>query len=127
MYFFLCFLFILVYKMTLLVVACLKKINTEMRIASLEVPAMGIVTQLQLGAMKVMGTHNYYNAAVAALCVLGLDLGVDAEGLSSTIEKLRAPPHRMEIGNPKWIVIYCYLQTTFVPHTLFMFLAVLVT
>ncbi|GMY14163.1 udp-n-acetylmuramoylalanine--d-glutamate ligase [Fagus crenata] len=73
------------------------KINTEMRIASLEVPAMGIVTQLQLGAMKVMGMHNYYNAAVAALCVLGLDLGVDAEGLSSTIEKLRAPPHRMEI------------------------------
>uniref|UniRef100_A0A2N9GKD6 Mur ligase C-terminal domain-containing protein n=1 Tax=Fagus sylvatica TaxID=28930 RepID=A0A2N9GKD6_FAGSY len=68
-----------------------------MRIASLEVPAMGVVTQLQLGAMKVMGMHNYYNAAVAALCVLGLDLGVDAEGLSSTIEKLRAPPHRMEI------------------------------
>ncbi|KAM3738339.1 hypothetical protein ACB098_09G124300 [Castanea mollissima] len=73
------------------------KINNETKIASLEVPTMGVVSQLQLDAMKVMGTHNYYNAAVAALCVLGLDLGLDANGMSSTIENLRAPPHRMEI------------------------------
>uniref|UniRef100_A0A7N2M4Y5 Mur ligase central domain-containing protein n=1 Tax=Quercus lobata TaxID=97700 RepID=A0A7N2M4Y5_QUELO len=79
------------------VIACLQQINIETKIASLEVPTMGVVSQLQLDAMKVMGTHNYYNAAVAALCVLGLDLGLDANGMSSTIENLRAPPHRMEI------------------------------
>ncbi|XWS43200.1 hypothetical protein CRYUN_Cryun16bG0082200 [Craigia yunnanensis] len=37
--------------------------------------------------------HNYYNAAVAALSVAGLDV----EAINSTIEKLRAPPHRMQI------------------------------
>nr|XP_023875769.1 uncharacterized protein LOC111988210 isoform X5 [Quercus suber]XP_023875770.1 uncharacterized protein LOC111988210 isoform X5 [Quercus suber] len=79
------------------VIACLQQINVETKIASLEVPTMRVVSQLQLDAMKVMGTHNYYNAAVAALCVLGLDLGLDANSMSSTIENLRAPPHRMEI------------------------------
>ncbi|KAH9678773.1 D-glutamic acid-adding enzyme [Citrus sinensis] len=73
------------------------KIDTEAKTASFEVPAVGVVSQLQLHNMKVMGRHNYHNAAVAALSVLGLDIGVDVEALNSTIEILRTPPHRMQI------------------------------
>lgn len=74
----------------------------EAKIASFEVPVIGIESQLQLSTMKAMGIHNYHNAAVAALSILGLDIGVDAEALNSTIEILRAPPHRMQIGK------YCF-------------------
>ncbi|XP_024047497.1 uncharacterized protein LOC18031689 isoform X4 [Citrus clementina] len=73
------------------------KIDAEAKTASFEVPAVGVVSQLQLHNMKVMGRHNYHNAAVAALSVLGLDIGVDVEALNSTIEILRTPPHRMQI------------------------------
>ena len=71
----------------------------EKKIASLKVPALGIDSQLELDAMKIMGTHNYHNAAVAALSVLGLQTGVDVEAIGSTIGKLRPPLHRMQIGN----------------------------
>lgn len=71
------------------------------KIASLEVPALGINSRLNLGVMKLMGTHNYYNASVAALSLLGLGLGLDVEDIGSTIEKLRTPLHRMQIGNLK--------------------------
>ena len=77
----------------------------EEKVASFQVPAIGVVSELKLGALKVIGTHNYYNAAVAALSVLGLDLGIDTEAISSTIEKLRVPPHRMQLGKWKWVVI----------------------
>lgn len=70
----------------------------EEKIASLEVPALGVDSQLNLDAMKVLGTHNYYNAAVAALSVVGLGIGVDIEAIGSTVEKLRPPLHRMQIG-----------------------------
>ncbi|KAJ4706474.1 UDP-N-acetylmuramoylalanine--D-glutamate ligase-like [Melia azedarach] len=73
------------------------KTDLEAKIASLEVPAIGVVSQLQLGTMKVMGRHNYDNAAVAALSILGLDIGVDVEALNSTIKILKTPPHRMQI------------------------------
>ncbi|XP_031280240.1 uncharacterized protein LOC116138694 [Pistacia vera] len=73
------------------------KIDMEAKTASFEVPEIGIQSQLQLSTMKAMGIHNYHNAAVAALSILGLDIGVDAEALNSTIEILRAPPHRMQI------------------------------
>ncbi|XP_034694237.1 UDP-N-acetylmuramoylalanine--D-glutamate ligase-like isoform X4 [Vitis riparia] len=73
------------------------KVDMEEKVASLRVPAIGVVSELKLGALNVMGTHNYYNAAVAALSVLGLDMGIDTEAISSTIEKLRVPPHRMQI------------------------------
>lgn len=73
------------------------KVDKEEKVASLRVPAIGVVSELKLGALNVMGTHNYYNAAVAALSVLGLDMGIDTEAISSTIEKLRVPPHRMQI------------------------------
>ncbi|KAL9411889.1 hypothetical protein AB3S75_045484 [Citrus x aurantiifolia] len=73
------------------------KIDMEAKTASFEVPAIGVVSQLQLHNMKVMGRHNYHNAAVAALSVLGLDIGVGVEALNSTIEILRTPPHRMQI------------------------------
>ncbi|XWS59203.1 hypothetical protein CRYUN_Cryun08bG0101500 [Craigia yunnanensis] len=73
------------------------KIDMEAKIASFEVPDIGVASQLQLGGMRATGKHNYYNAAVAALSVAGLDVGVDVEAINSTIEKLRAPPHRMQI------------------------------
>ncbi|XP_059427972.1 uncharacterized protein LOC132161797 isoform X1 [Corylus avellana] len=73
------------------------KIDMETKIASFEVPIIGVKSQLQLSAMNVMGMHNYLNAAVAALSILGLNVGVDAEGISSAIENLKAPPHRMQI------------------------------
>ncbi|XP_062167492.1 uncharacterized protein LOC133873753 isoform X2 [Alnus glutinosa] len=73
------------------------KIDMETKIASFEVPIIGVKSQLQLGAMNVMGMHNYLNAAVAALSILGLNVGVDTEGISSAIENLKAPPHRMQI------------------------------
>ncbi|KAL5812467.1 hypothetical protein ACOSQ3_027417 [Xanthoceras sorbifolium] len=73
------------------------KIDMAAKTAYCKVPAIGLSSQLQLGAMKAIGTHNYHNAAVAALSVLGLDIGVDVEALNSTIEILKAPPHRMQI------------------------------
>lgn len=78
-----------------------EKIDMEAKIASFEVPALGIISQLQLGAMKMMGTQNYHNAAVAALSVVGLDVGLDVGAIGPCIEKLRPPPHRMQIGKPK--------------------------
>ncbi|KAL2464820.1 UDP-N-acetylmuramoylalanine--D-glutamate ligase [Forsythia ovata] len=73
------------------------KIDIEAKIANFEVPIIKHVSQLPLGAMKTIGTQNYYNAAVAALSVIGLDLGINDAAIYSTIGKLRAPPHRMEI------------------------------
>ncbi|KAL5545541.1 hypothetical protein UlMin_005228 [Ulmus minor] len=73
------------------------KIDMDAKIGSLEVPTLGIFSQLQLGALKAMGTHNYYNAAVASLSVLGLSVGVDIQAVGSTVDALRAPPHRMQI------------------------------
>ncbi|KAJ4970887.1 hypothetical protein NE237_003986 [Protea cynaroides] len=73
------------------------KIDLEAKIAYLQIPTTGVVTQLQLGAMKAMGTHNNHNAAVAAFSVLGLDVGIDPEGISTTLAALSAPPHRMQI------------------------------
>ncbi|KAI9161886.1 hypothetical protein LWI28_021743 [Acer negundo] len=73
------------------------KIDMAAKTANFEVPAIGLSSQLQLGAMKAIGTHNYHNAAVAALSVLGLDIGVDVEALNSAIEILKPPPHRMQI------------------------------
>lgn len=70
----------------------------EKKIATLNVPALGIVSQLKLDTLTVMGTHNYNNAAVAALSVAGLGIGFDVEALGSTIGKLQPPLHRMQIG-----------------------------
>lgn len=77
------------------------KIDMEAKIASFEVPALGVNSQLQLGAMNTIGIHNYHNAAVAALSVVGLNVGLDIEDIGPSIEKLRAPPHRMQIGKLK--------------------------
>ncbi|KAL6273043.1 hypothetical protein ACE6H2_023735 [Prunus campanulata] len=73
------------------------KIDMEAKIASFDVPALGVNSQLQLGAMNTIGIHNYHNAAVAALSVVGLNVGLDIEDIGPSIEKLRAPPHRMQI------------------------------
>ncbi|KAA8518227.1 hypothetical protein F0562_015701 [Nyssa sinensis] len=73
------------------------KIDMETKAASFKIPVIEGVTKLQLGAMKTLGTHNYHNAAVAALSVIGLDIGIDAEAIGSTIGILRVPPHRMQI------------------------------
>ena len=84
--------------MILILAICLNKIDMAAKTANFEVPSIGLSSQLQLGAMKGIGTHNYHNAAVAALSVLGLDIGVDVEALNSAIEILKPPPHRMQIG-----------------------------
>ncbi|XP_042480381.1 UDP-N-acetylmuramoylalanine--D-glutamate ligase-like isoform X3 [Macadamia integrifolia] len=73
------------------------KIDLEAKIAYLKIPSTGVVTQLQLGAMKAMGTHNDHNAAVAAFSILGLDVGINPEAISTTLNALSAPPHRMQI------------------------------
>jgi UDP-N-acetylmuramyl pentapeptide synthase len=96
--------------MSLMEVTYFPKIDMETKIASFEVPIIGVKSQLQLGAMNVMGMHNYLNAAVAALSILGLNVGVNAEGISSAIENLKAPPHRMQIGEPKWMVFSFYFE-----------------
>lgn len=96
--------------MSLMEVTYFPKIDMETKIASFEVPIIGVKSQLQLGAMNVMGMHNYLNAAVAALSILGLNVGVDTEGISSAIENLKAPPHRMQIGELKWMVISFYFE-----------------
>lgn len=74
------------------------KVDMEHKVANFDVPELGLLTQLPLDAMKAIGTHNYYNAAVAALSVIGLDVGIDIATISSKIDKLKAPPHRMQIG-----------------------------
>ncbi|CAA2985960.1 UDP-N-acetylmuramoylalanine--D-glutamate ligase-like isoform X1 [Olea europaea subsp. europaea] len=73
------------------------KIDMEAKIANFEVPTIEHASQLPLGAMKTIGTQNYYNAVVAALSVIGLDLGINDAAIYSTIGNLRAPPHRMEV------------------------------
>ncbi|XP_077254205.1 uncharacterized protein LOC143893117 isoform X4 [Tasmannia lanceolata] len=73
------------------------EINMESKVANLIIPTSGLITQLPLGGMKAMGTHNYHNAAVAAFSVLGLDIGIDADSIYATIESLNPPPHRMQI------------------------------
>lgn len=47
--------------------------------------------------MKAMGNHNYHNAAVAALSVLGLDMGIEADSISELAETLKSLAHRMQI------------------------------
>lgn len=73
----------------------------EENVSSFHVPALGVISQLQLGTLKAMGTHNYHNAAVAALSVMGLNVGVDVKAIGSTIGKLSPPPHRMQISKLK--------------------------
>lgn len=70
----------------------------EQKVANFSVPGIGLLSQLPLNAMKAVGTHNYYNAAIAALSVIGLDVGIDTAAISLTIDRLKAPPHRMQIG-----------------------------
>jgi len=47
-----------------------------------------------------VGTHNAHNAGTAALIVLALDMGVEADDIQAAIPYLQPPPHRMEVG--KW-------------------------
>lgn len=70
----------------------------EQRVADFNVPEIGLYSRIPLDALKAIGTHNHYNAAVAALSVIGLDLGIGIATICSTIDKLKAPPHRMQIG-----------------------------
>ncbi|XP_020109781.1 uncharacterized protein LOC109725119 [Ananas comosus] len=73
------------------------KIDTEAKIAEFRNPANGSINYLQLGALKAVGTHNYSNAAVAASAVLGLDVGISADSINSTVETLSLLPHRMQV------------------------------
>lgn len=85
------------------------KINLEAKVASFKIPGVERVSEVQLGAMKTIGMHNYHNAAAAALSVIGLDTAIDAEAISSTIGKLEVPPHRMQIGELKLDKDRCHL------------------
>lgn len=67
------------------------------KVANLSIPTTGLVTNLQFGDLKAMGSHNYRNAAVAAFLVLGLEVGIDADSIGSTIDSLHLLPHRMQI------------------------------
>lgn len=73
------------------------KVNVEAKVATLAIPSSRSITQLQLGALKAMGTHNYSNAAVAAFSVLGLNIGIDGNSINSTVGELHLLPHRMQI------------------------------
>lgn len=73
------------------------KMDMEAKIASIQIPTTGAVAHLQLGDLRAMGTHNYYNAAVAAFLVLGLDIGIDYHSINFIIKKLTLLPHRMQI------------------------------
>ncbi|KAL7097987.1 hypothetical protein ACP275_10G177100 [Erythranthe tilingii] len=73
------------------------QVDLEEKIAYFRIPTVGLVSKLRLGALTAIGTHNYYNAAIAALSVIGLDVGIDSEAIGSTIDKLKPPPHRMQI------------------------------
>lgn len=77
------------------------KVDNRTKFANIEIPMIGCVSQLNLGAIKTIGAHNYHNAAVAALSLIGLDVGISTEAISSTIGELQAPPHRMQIGKLK--------------------------
>ncbi|XP_015075111.1 uncharacterized protein LOC107019036 [Solanum pennellii] len=72
-------------------------VDVEAKIAELKLPTINCVSQLQLSELKAVGKHNYTNAAVAALSVLGLDIEIKAEAFSSTISKLTTLPHRMQV------------------------------
>ncbi|KAL3533867.1 hypothetical protein ACH5RR_007388 [Cinchona calisaya] len=73
------------------------KIDMEAKVANFDLPIIRCASQIQLGEMKTIGSHNYHNAAVAALSVIGLDIGINAAAISSIIGKLRTPSHRMQI------------------------------
>ncbi|XP_019187311.1 PREDICTED: uncharacterized protein LOC109181835 isoform X2 [Ipomoea nil] len=73
------------------------KVSMEAKVAKLKVPAIGCDSEVDLSALRAIGTHNYINAAVAALSVTGLDIGINAKSIASTISKLRVPCHRMQV------------------------------
>ncbi|XP_010257350.1 PREDICTED: uncharacterized protein LOC104597480 isoform X2 [Nelumbo nucifera] len=73
------------------------KVDMVKKVANFRLPTIGVASQIQLGALKAIGNHNYYNAAVAAFCVLALDVGIDGEAISAIMGTLHAPPHRMQI------------------------------
>lgn len=73
------------------------KLDSEAVQASIIVPTSGLVAHIHLGKLKTIGIHNAYNAGTAALLTLGLDLGVDIEAVSNSIEFLEPLPHRMQI------------------------------
>lgn len=91
-----------------------EKVDMDAKIARLEVHAIGVASQLELGPLKVIGEHNYYNAAVAALSVLGLGFGIDSKEINATIDKLRPPPHRMQFGKLKLILTSFFKEKMFV-------------
>ncbi|KAL5708254.1 hypothetical protein ACHQM5_019071 [Ranunculus cassubicifolius] len=73
------------------------KVNTEKKVADLIFASTGDDFTLQLRTLKATGNHNYHNAAIAAFSVLTLDVGIETKSMSSTIEFLNPPPHRMQI------------------------------
>ena len=79
------------------------KIDLEAKVANFELHTIGCASQVHLDAMKTIGTHNYHNASVAMLSIIGLDIGINACAISSVIGELRSPPHRMQIGKLKLV------------------------
>ncbi|KAL5975999.1 hypothetical protein ACLOJK_020329 [Asimina triloba] len=84
-------------KSQLTVMCFVTKMDMEAKVANLTIPTIGLVTKVQLGALKTIGDHNCYNAAVAAISILGLNVGIKTDSINAAVEKLNTPPHRMQI------------------------------
>lgn len=89
---------IVVHVYYLLTITFPGKVDVPAKVATLSIPSTGSVAHLELGALKAMGTHNYYNAAVAAFSVLGLNVGIDSNSINSDVGALHLLPHRMQVG-----------------------------
>lgn len=78
------------YRMNLIIMTDLKRTHMESKFSRFEVPALRVVSEQQLGVLKVMVTQQLQS--LAALSVIGFNVGVDVETICSTIEKKANPP-----------------------------------
>lgn len=76
----------------------LEKLDKEVQRAIVVEPTSGREARLYLTGLQAVGTHNAHNAGTAALIVLALDMGVEADDIQAAIPYLQPPPHRMEVG-----------------------------
>ncbi|CAN6476358.1 unnamed protein product [Victoria cruziana] len=73
------------------------KMVMDKKVAYIELPTTGLIAQLKLDSLNAVGNHNIQNAAVAAYCILGLNMGIEVNSINGAIGKLSTLPHRMQI------------------------------
>jgi UDP-N-acetylmuramoylalanine-D-glutamate ligase len=73
------------------------QLDKEVQRAIVVEPTSGREARLYLTGLQAVGTHNAHNAGTAALIVLALDMGVEADDIQAAIPYLQPPPHRMEV------------------------------